>query len=56
MNGFVQYPLFLTPWLHHAANAILLPQSGIKPAPPAVEAQSLKCWPAREVPPTPLFY
>ena len=32
------------------AYGILVPQSGIKPVPPALEAQSLNHWTAREVP------
>ena len=37
-------------WLHCAAFGILVPQQGIEPAPPAVEAQSLNHWTTREVP------
>ena len=37
-------------WPRRAACGILVPQPGIKPAPPAVEAQSLNHWTAREVP------
>ena len=37
-------------WLHRVACGILVPQPGIKPAPPAVEAQSLNHWITREVP------
>ena len=37
-------------WPHRAACRILVPQRGIKPTPPAVEAQSLNGWTAREVP------
>ena len=33
------------------ACGILVPQPGIKPTPPAVEAQSRNHWTAREVPP-----
>ena len=36
--------------LHHRARGILVPQSGIKPVLPAVEAYSLNQWSAREVP------
>ena len=35
---------------HWAACKILVPQPGIEPLPPAVEAQSLNHWTAREVP------
>ena len=37
-------------WLHHAAFGILVLQPEIEPVPPAVEAQSLNHWTAREVP------
>ena len=37
-------------WPHLAACGILVLQPGIKPTPPAVGAQSLNHWPAREVP------
>ena len=37
-------------WLHCAACGILVPQLRIKPAPPALEAQSLNHWTTREVP------
>ena len=37
-------------WPHLAACGILVLQPGIKPMPPAVGAQSLNHWPAREVP------
>ena len=35
-------------WLCHMACRILVPQPGIEPMPPAVEAQSPNCWTARE--------
>ena len=38
------------PWLRPAACEILVPQPGIKPVPPAVEAWSLKHWNAMEFP------
>ena len=41
---------FLFFWAHHSARGILVPQPGIEPAPPAVEARSLNHWTAREVP------
>ena len=37
-------------WTHSMARGILVPLPGIEPAPPAVEAQSLNHWTAREVP------
>ena len=37
-------------WLHLEAHGILAPQLGIKPTPPAVEAQILNYWTTREVP------
>ena len=36
-------------WPHHTACRVLVPQPGIKPVPPLVEAQSLDHWAAREV-------
>ena len=36
--------------LHREACGILVPQPGIAPAPPALEAQTLNQWTAREVP------
>ena len=36
--------------LHHAAHKILVPQPGIKPVSPAVEAQTLNHWTTREAP------
>ena len=36
--------------LHYAACGILVPQPGIKPMSPAMEAQSLNHWTTREVP------
>ena len=48
-----QYFFFF--WLHHVACGILVPQPGIQPLPPAVEARSLNPWTAREVPPLPVF-
>ena len=36
--------------VHCMACGILVPQPGIEPVPPAVEAQSLKHWTTREVP------
>ena len=37
-------------WSHCAACGILVPQPGTEPAPPALEAQILNHWTAREVP------
>ena len=37
-------------WPHHAAHGILVPQPGMEPTPPAVEAWSVNYWTAREVP------
>ena len=34
----------------HVARGILIPPPGIEPVPPALEAQSLNHWTAREVP------
>ena len=36
-------------WPHHVAYGIFVPQPGIEPAPPEVEAQSPNHWTAREV-------
>ena len=41
---------FFNFWLHHVACGILVPRPGIKPAPPALETQSLNHWTARDVP------
>ena len=41
--GFLFFP-------HHAARGILVLRPGIEPTPPALEAQSLNHWAAREVP------
>ena len=37
-------------WPHCMACGVLVPPPGIKPAPPALEAQNLNHWTAREVP------
>ena len=37
-------------WPHRVAWGLLVPRPGIEPAPPAVEAQRLNRWTAREVP------
>ena len=44
---FTSFHLFF--WPHHMACRILLPQPGTEPMPPAVEAQGLNNWAAREV-------
>ena len=36
-------------WPHHAARGILVPQPGIEPVPPAVEAWRLNHWATRQV-------
>ena len=41
---------FSISWLSCVAWGISVPQPGIKPAPPAVEARYLNHWTAREVP------
>ena len=42
--------LFKIKFLHHAACDILVPQPGIEPVPPALEAWSLNHWTTKEVP------
>ena len=42
--------LFIYFWPRHTACGILVSQPGVKPAPPALQAQSLNQWTAREVP------
>ena len=37
-------------WPHRASGRFLVPQQGIEPVPPALGAQSLNHWTAREVP------
>ena len=49
-NEFIELSELEDFWLHHAACGILVPTPGIKAVPPAVEAQSLNHWTAREVP------
>ena len=44
---FKNYFIF---WPCHMACGILVPQPGIKPAPPAVGVRSPNCWTTREVP------
>ena len=43
-------------WLCSAACGISVPQPGIEPVPPTVEAWRPNHWTAREVPPAPLVY
>ena len=53
-HNFIYLFLFFTSfffWLHCVACEVLVPRPGIKPAPPALEAQSLNHWTAREVQP-----
>ena len=45
-DGMVLFIYFLT---HHAVYRILVPRPGMEPMPPAVEAQILNHWAAREV-------
>ena len=47
VGSWAPYSFFFQ--LRHRACGILVPQPGIEPAPPAVEAQSLNHWTAREV-------
>ena len=49
-SGFFLLFLFCFVLLHCAVCGILVPRPGIKPMPPAVEAQSLNHWTSREVP------
>lgn len=44
-----QFPLFFPLSFGQVAFGILVPQPGVKPAPPAVEAQSINNWAIREV-------
>ena len=48
--GEIMITTFFFFWLHRVACGILVPGPGIEPAPPALEAQSLHHWTAREVP------
>ena len=52
MQHISKYPSLFPPifWPCHGACGILVPWPGVKPEPPAVKAQSLKNWTAREVP------
>ena len=47
---FFFFSFFFLFWPQQEACRILAPQPGIKPVPPAVEAQSPNHWTAREVP------
>ena len=42
--------IYLFIWLHCAACGLLVPQPGIEPVPPALDAQSLSPWTSREAP------
>ena len=55
LDAYFFFFCFVLFWLHHAACGILVSPQGIKPEPPAVEAQSLDHWTTREVPPRCLF-
>ena len=46
---FKKISFYFTLWPRHAACGILVPRLGIEAVPPAVEAQSLNHWTAREV-------
>lgn len=46
---FIYFILEKIFWLCHAACGIIVPQLGIKLAPPALEAPSLNCWTTPEV-------
>ena len=48
--SFMTLILFFSFWPYCALCGILVPQPGIKPAPPALEAWSLNHWTTREVP------
>ena len=48
----LKYILFIYFWPCCAACGTLVSQPGIEPVPPALQAQNLKCWIAREVPMT----
>ena len=50
------YFLFIYFWLRCVACGILVPQPGMEPGPPAVEARSPNHWTAREFPSTVYFY
>ena len=55
---YTQHPhsfLFFFFWPRYVACGILVPQPGIKPVPPAVEARSLNHWTTREVPASSFF-
>ena len=49
LSGDVGFVLFFF-WPQHVACRILVPQPGIEPMPPAMEAWSPNHWTAREVP------
>ena len=50
LSNFVYLLFFLFLAMPYTACEILVPQPGIKPMPPAVEAWSLNHWTTREVP------
>ena len=41
--------ILLGMWPHHTASGILVPQPGIKPKPPSLEAHSFNTWMARDI-------
>ena len=49
-DDVISLSLFNGFWSHCTTCGILVPRAGIKPMPPAVEAQSLNHWTARDVP------
>ena len=48
LSSFNSYYLYFS--LHHAAYKILVPQPGIEPLPPVMEAQSLSHWTSGDAP------
>ena len=46
----VNFLFHIFSWLHHKVCGIFVPQPGIEPAAPVLEAQSLNHWTTREVP------
>ena len=48
--GFLLFFVVVVFWPSTRHAGFLVPRPGMEPAPPAVEAQSLNHWPAREVP------
>ena len=50
MLEYLTYFILFLFWRHGTACEVFIPQSGIEPKPPALEAQRLKHWTAMEVP------